>query len=183
MTSTKVLDYFASLVAAHTVRYEEHVPAVVAVRLVRLRDVGVVDDQRAGEFAAPNDWVAYAPMENPRFAAFASAMDDDLGTPAAVAALFEAIRTGNQAVDAGDREAALSELLAVCSRLDVFGLHPNAPEWADRDAGSDLTPVVDGLVGAQPLRRSGPGARAPRHPPRPNRPRAATPGHASRLQG
>ena len=110
--------------------------------------------KRAGEFAAPNDWVAYAPMENPRFAAFASAMDDDLGTPAAVAALFEAIRTGNQAVDAGDREAALSELLAVCSMLDVFGLHPDAPEWADRDAGSDLTPVVDGLVGALLEQRS-----------------------------
>ena len=104
--------------------------------------------KRAAEFAGPSDPVTAAPTENPHFAAFASAMDDDLGTPAAVAALFEAIRTGNQAVAAGDKETARSRLLAVASMLDVLGLNPGSPEWADRDAGSDLTPVVDGLVGA-----------------------------------
>jgi len=33
--------------------------------------------------------------------------------------------------------------------LDVFGLNPEAPEWAhETGASNDLTPVVDGLVQA-----------------------------------
>lgn len=79
---------------------------------------------------------------------FAGAMDDDLGTPVAVAVLFDAIRAGNQAITAADRDAVRAHLGAVARMLDVFGLDPDAPEWSAHGSGGDLTPVVDKLVGA-----------------------------------
>ncbi len=82
-------------------------------------------------------------------AAFAEAMDDDLGTPAALAVVFTTIKDGNIALDAGQEAEARAAALAVRAMLDVFGLDPAAPEWAhEAGAGSDLTPVVDGLVSA-----------------------------------
>ena len=80
--------------------------------------------------------------------AFVAAMDDDLGTPAALAVLFSTIREGNQALADGNTDAATAARASVLSMLDVFGLDPNAPEWAGSDAAAsdDLTPVVDALV-------------------------------------
>ena len=82
-------------------------------------------------------------------AAFVTAMDDDLGTPQAVAALFSQITEGNKSVSTCDVEATRHHLARVKAMLAVFGLDPQAPEWADV-AGSDdrLEPVVDGLVHA-----------------------------------
>ncbi|RRD46743.1 cysteine--tRNA ligase [Tessaracoccus sp. OH4464_COT-324] len=81
----------------------------------------------------------------PQYRAFVDAMNDDLGTPQAVAALFDAIRAGNQALTASDHAAAGRYHWAVGAMLDVFGLHPDAPEWGAQ-AQNDLTPVVDKLV-------------------------------------
>ncbi|HMR14788.1 MAG TPA: class I tRNA ligase family protein, partial [Arachnia sp.] len=94
----------------------------------------------------PQGFFAYAPPEEAR--AFREAMDDDLATPAAVAALFDAIRAGNQALAVGDDEQAQLYAVAVSGMLDVFGIHPSAPEWAGEKSDGDLKPVVDGLVGA-----------------------------------
>ena len=99
----------------------------------------------AARVGTPADAVA---DENPRFAAFAAAMDDDLSTPAAVASLFDAIRVGNAALAAGDDAAIASEYRAVGVMLDVFGINPSAPQWSAASGTGDLTPVVDGLVGA-----------------------------------
>nr|WP_255621970.1 cysteine--tRNA ligase [Tessaracoccus sp. OS52] len=83
----------------------------------------------------------------PHWTSFTEAMDDDLGTPGAVAALFDAIRAGNQAITAGDADAVVTHLVAITAMLDVLGLNPAAPEWATQQtATSDLVPVVDGLV-------------------------------------
>lgn len=90
---------------------------------------------------------AEAPGRNPHWSAFEAAMDDDLGTPQAVAALFEAIRAGNQLLAAGDDEALRPHYTLVSGMLDVLGLHPGAPEWSRNQHGDNLTPVVDGLVG------------------------------------
>ena len=82
-------------------------------------------------------------------AAFATAMDDDLGTSGALAVLFGTIREGNIALDAGNTDGAVRSLAAVRAMLGVLGLDPDAPEWAhERGTGNDLTPVVDGLVAA-----------------------------------
>ncbi|MDO5678399.1 MAG: cysteine--tRNA ligase [Propionibacteriaceae bacterium] len=84
----------------------------------------------------------------PQYEAFRNAMNDDLSTPAATAALFEAIRVGNQAIADGDQSKAQQYAVAVNSMLNVFGIHPDAPEWSGQGSDGDLTPVVDGLVAA-----------------------------------
>ncbi len=82
-------------------------------------------------------------------AEFTTAMDDDLGTPGAMAALFGAIREGNVAIDAGDTPAVGAAYRAVRSMLGVLGLDPGASEWAAQSSGvDDLKPVVNGLVAA-----------------------------------
>ncbi|MGD7733029.1 cysteine--tRNA ligase [Propionibacteriaceae bacterium G57] len=88
--------------------------------------------------------------DTPQWDAFTSSMDDDLGTPGAVAALFTAVTEGNKAITAGDAQAVADHAATVRRMLDVFGLNPDAPEWAHLKAASssDLEPVVDGLVTA-----------------------------------
>ncbi len=81
-------------------------------------------------------------------AEFVAAMNDDLGTPAALATVFNTVRQGNIALDAGDTEAAVTAYAQVLAMLDIFGLNPDAPEWAETGSSDDLTSVVDGLVSA-----------------------------------
>ncbi|MCG6568599.1 cysteine--tRNA ligase [Tessaracoccus sp. ZS01] len=104
--------------------------------------------ERSRAFLPEEGFVAYAPMNAAGYEAFTEAMDDDLGTPAATAALFDSIRAGNQAIAAGDTENARLYALVVDSMLNVFGIHPDAPEWASQGTDADLTPVIDGLVAA-----------------------------------
>jgi cysteinyl-tRNA synthetase len=79
-------------------------------------------------------------------AAFTDALDDDLGTPAAVAVAHEHARAGNTALADGDDAAVAAELAAVRAMLDVLGLDPLDPQWADGGSGPRLTEVTDGLV-------------------------------------
>ncbi|HSK33039.1 MAG TPA: DALR domain-containing protein, partial [Propionicimonas sp.] len=102
---------------------------------------------RAGRLVTPVGATEPGPATIP--AAFAEAMDDDLGTPGALAVLFGTIREGNSAIDANNPIAAIAAHTAVRAMLGVLGLDPDAPEWAhERATGGDLTPVVDGLVAA-----------------------------------
>ncbi|HYG95033.1 MAG TPA: cysteine--tRNA ligase [Nocardioides sp.] len=81
--------------------------------------------------------------------AFIEAMDDDLGTPAAVAVLFDAVRSGNKLLGEGAVERVSEVLGAVHSMLEVLGLNPNDAAYAKgRPAGGDdrLTAAVDALV-------------------------------------
>ena len=77
--------------------------------------------------------------------AFAAAMDDDLGTPAAVAVVYDTVREGNRLLaegqDAGARSSSVRAMLA------VLGLDPADPAWGG-GAGNDaaLTAAVDALV-------------------------------------
>ena len=100
--------------------------------------------ERAKAKVAGFGWFAYAPsFPN----AFAAAMDDDLGTPAAMAVLFGRVKDGNVALESGDDQALASAYADVTAMLGVFGLDPDAPEWASSaSTGGDLTDVVDGLV-------------------------------------
>jgi cysteinyl-tRNA synthetase len=79
-------------------------------------------------------------------AAFTDALDDDLGTPAAVAVAHEHARAGNTALADGDDAAVAAELAAVRAMLDVLGLDPLDPQWADGGSDPRLTEVTDGLV-------------------------------------
>jgi cysteinyl-tRNA synthetase len=77
--------------------------------------------------------------------AFAAAMDDDLGTPAAVAVLFDTVREGNKASDAGTDLAPYAA--QVRAMLAILGLDPEDPAWpSSGGADAKLTEAVDVLV-------------------------------------
>ena len=74
--------------------------------------------------------------------AFADAMDDDLGTPAAVAVIHDHVREGNQ--QSGAQAAATAA--AVRAMLGVLGLDPDDPAWGPGGNDEKLTHAVDVLV-------------------------------------
>lgn len=82
---------------------------------------------------------------------FAAAMDDDLGTPAALAAVHNMVRQGNIALDSGDDDAARSAAAAVRAQTDILGLDPLSATWAgassvDTGAMQALNALVDELL-------------------------------------
>lgn len=79
-------------------------------------------------------------------AAFAAAMDDDLNTSAALAALHEVLREGNNALAEGDDNAVRSTLVSVRTMLDLLGVDPLDPAWADHGQDGELRNVIDALV-------------------------------------
>ncbi|WP_134739835.1 cysteine--tRNA ligase [Nocardioides sp. 503] len=79
--------------------------------------------------------------------AFVTAMDDDLGTPAAVAVLYDTVREGNRLLATGDDVSA--QVADVLAMLDVLGLHPADPAWGGSGDDARLTQLsgaVDALV-------------------------------------
>ena len=79
-------------------------------------------------------------------AAFVAAMNDDLGTPGAVAVLHNAVREGNQALDSGDQDQLSRSLDAVAGMLMILGLDAGSAAWRPDGDDQQLTAVVDGLV-------------------------------------
>ncbi len=79
---------------------------------------------------------------------FVNALDDDLGTPAAIAALHEVVREGNKLLADGDTPALRGNLASVLAMLDILGLHPADPVWAASGGAADerLSAAVDVLV-------------------------------------
>jgi cysteinyl-tRNA synthetase len=77
--------------------------------------------------------------------AFAGAMDDDLGTPAAIGVVHTTVREGNTALAAGDKDVVAARAAEVRAMLGVLGLDPACPPWAS-SGGADLMSVVDRLV-------------------------------------
>lgn len=81
---------------------------------------------------------------------FAAAMDDDLGTPAALAAIHGAVREGNGALDAGDHPTAVAAAGSVRAMTAVLGLDPLSEQWR-ATSGSDarsvaLSSLVEGML-------------------------------------
>jgi cysteinyl-tRNA synthetase len=98
---------------------------------------------RAAELVPPAD---ARPVRDAVPAAFAEALDDDLGVPQALALVHDAVREGNNALAAGDAEAVGTALAEVRAMLAVLGLDPLSEPWSGRSAGDDLYEVVDALV-------------------------------------
>ncbi|MEU6133718.1 cysteine--tRNA ligase [Nocardioides sp. NPDC047086] len=91
--------------------------------------------------------IGEVPADGVACADFVEAMDDDLGTPAAVAALHEAVREGNKLLADGDSPALRGVAASVRAMLDILGLDPADPSWGP--AGGDdekLTGALDVLV-------------------------------------
>ncbi len=85
---------------------------------------------------------------------FVAAMNDDLGTPAAIAVVHETVREGNRLLAAG--HDATEQAAAVLAMLDVLGLHPHDPAWASASSADTdkLTLAVDALVAGLLERRA-----------------------------
>lgn len=77
-------------------------------------------------------------------AAFAAAMDDDLGVPQALAVIHERVREGNTALDAGDTETARVLAGEVSALTGVLGLNPLDAQWASAPGGA--VPALDALL-------------------------------------
>jgi cysteinyl-tRNA synthetase len=77
-------------------------------------------------------------------AEFVAAMDDDLGTPAALAAVHNVVRDGNSALDAGDDQSARGAAAAVRAMTGVLGLDPLDDTWATGDSRHEA--ALDALV-------------------------------------
>ena len=79
--------------------------------------------------------------------AFTAALDDDLGTPGALAAVHGAVRDGNTALDAGDRDTALVHAGEVRAMTGILGLDPLDPRWAATGSDDAATAALGALVG------------------------------------
>jgi cysteinyl-tRNA synthetase len=128
------------LVAAHyrsTVEYSEEALAEAATAFERIE--GFIT--RATELTGGVDASAGIPC-----AEFVEAMDDDLSTPAALAAIQSVITEGNKLLADGDSDALRGDLASVRAMLDVLGLDPLAEPWAGAGGGADA--ALDSLVQA-----------------------------------
>jgi cysteinyl-tRNA synthetase len=82
---------------------------------------------------------------------FVNAMDDDLGAPAAVAAIYEVVREGNKLLADGATDTLRGAAGSVRGMLAVMGLDPFDPHWSGSTGSNDeerLRGAVDSLVGA-----------------------------------
>ncbi len=79
---------------------------------------------------------------------FAAAMDDDLGTPKALACVHEIVHSGNAALAAGNDVQVRGALGSVRAMLAILGLDPLAEPWVNSGTGAASSGVVEALVTA-----------------------------------
>ncbi|WP_022889891.1 cysteine--tRNA ligase [Agromyces italicus] len=77
--------------------------------------------------------------------AFESAMDDDLGVPQALAVLHDTVRSGNQALDTEELNAAAIAHGQVGAMVQVLGIDPRDPHWSAAEQGPAAA-ALDTLV-------------------------------------
>ncbi|HEX7308632.1 cysteine--tRNA ligase [Lentzea sp.] len=82
---------------------------------------------------------------------FVAAMDNDLNTPQAVAALHNKVRQGNTALADGNHEEARAAAECVRRMADILGVDPLSPKWNDQSSADTgmrqaLTTLVDRLL-------------------------------------
>jgi cysteinyl-tRNA synthetase len=77
---------------------------------------------------------------------FIVAMNDDLGTPAAVAVLHSTVRDGNLALDVGDQDLVSARLGEVNAMLSILGLDSSSEAWQRGGDDHGLAAVVGGLI-------------------------------------
>ncbi|GAB3749041.1 cysteine--tRNA ligase [Yimella radicis] len=98
-----------------------------------------LDQAPSGDFVAVPD-------------AFATAMDDDLNVSGALAVVFDAIREGNTALDAGDRTRAEELALEVVAMTEVLGVNPYDAQWnscGDDRSNEALDHVIEELLASR----------------------------------
>ena len=86
-------------------------------------------------------------VNTPDIDAFIERMDDDMDTPAVVAAVFDLVRAANSAADAGDEPNALRAAASVFVITDALGLSLNAE-------ASEVDAATTGLIEARNAARA-----------------------------
>ena len=87
-------------------------------------------------------------------AEFTAALDDDLGVPAGLAVIHNAVRSGNTALENGDGDVAVVVAGQVRAMMDILGTDPMAPNWVDAADDSTAVAALDVLVRADLDRRA-----------------------------
>ena len=127
-----VVEYNATTTAEAEVVWDRFVQSVRRA----LRLVGDAGRGAVGDVALPE--------------AFTAAMDDDLGVPEALAVVHRTQSRLNTAVAAGDAAEAAELLAQLRAMLDVLGLDPLDPRWAQAETagetGGGEHSVLDALV-------------------------------------
>ena len=77
---------------------------------------------------------------------FRDALNDDLAVPTALASISEALKSGNNAITAGDKAVIASSANEIRGALDVLGCDPFDPAFAQSGTGSDMTTALDGVI-------------------------------------
>nr|WP_232958523.1 cysteine--tRNA ligase [Corynebacterium meridianum] len=90
---------------------------------------------------------------------FAAAMDDDLGVPAALAEVHNAVRAGNTALAAGDRDEAVRLAGQIRAMMAILGVDPQSDTWTaarNTSGGTDdaAGKALDTLIRAELDRRT-----------------------------
>ena len=93
--------------------------------------------------------VGRAELDEATVTAFRTAMDNDFGTPAAMAAIFDAVKRANVAIDAGDTATAAT-LVATVRAL----VRRARPRGRRGDAGDDDAAEIDAMVAARVAARA-----------------------------
>jgi cysteinyl-tRNA synthetase len=122
-----------------------HYRSVIDYSADALAEAAAAYRRLEGFVTRASEVVGTAALSGTLCADFAAALDDDLGTPAALAAVHEVVRAGNTALAAGDRAALAGALASVRAMLGVLGLDPLDPQWTPSE-GRGLRAVVDRLV-------------------------------------
>ena len=126
---------------------QEHLPH----QLERLHDLGIRQPVvRVGALAShqhhsllPHHAEVLRDEVEARLASFGEAMDDDLNTPGALAALHELVSEGNHALEAGNEGAAAVARAALVEALDVLGVDLSGDDRTQELVG----PLVELLLG------------------------------------
>jgi cysteinyl-tRNA synthetase len=141
--------HYRSLLEYSEEALEEAVAAYQRIERFVVRASEVLDRLETGRpgmdsAAGPGDEPLGLPVS------FRSAMDEDLGVPAALAAVHACVRDGNQALAASDKAGARASLVRLRAMLDVLGLNPLAPHWSSSagspEAADRLRDAVGSLV-------------------------------------
>ncbi|TFC26374.1 cysteine--tRNA ligase [Cryobacterium sp. TMT2-18-3] len=159
--ATELLDQARAIVvryylgAAHyrsTIDYHEGSLVEAEAALERIESFLDRADRRLADTRFAGSGVEIVPDE------FASAMDDDLAVPQALAVLHDTVRTGNAALDAEDLHAAAAARGHVLAMSEVLGINPLSPGWSvatDEPAMIALTALVERLLDDREIARQG----------------------------
>jgi cysteinyl-tRNA synthetase len=135
------------LTAAHyrsTLEFSDTTLAEAAAAWERIAGFARRAAERVGPGAPPS------PKTSPLPAAFAAAMDDDLGTAAALAQVHDAVRRGNSALAEYQEEDTATALAEVRGMLAVLRLDPLGAPWAAQaDGPAKASAALGVLVEAQ----------------------------------